>query len=521
MHTEKQSGFEERLSRLGFGKRFTLAAKFNILTISLVLITSAGACIFMIRMEMTQSYQELLNHGKTIADTTARNCELGIYTENRELLFPVLEALASDSVIAYVSVINRHHAILASRVFQGTDGLFPKHSIPILDNSPLPQRTDFVDEESDLKFSRTVADPIRHADFIDEKNGIRYTEILCPLMSGEDRNISSSPFKDDQSSSVEPVVIGYVRLGLTHEGLQKRIRQMLFSLAIFTSVLVLLGIAFTFFLTRKITSPLKRLREATQDIAEGKFDTPFKIRTSDEISDLAGSFDHMRDRLQAYRAQIEERLAVEQRHLLEKEKLMMDLHDGIGGITTNISILSALAQQSTDLDHIKRTLCTISKLSDEGVSEIRSFMQSLDSKELTWHSLGVEIRKQGSALAEPHSLSFTAEITIENPADQPGSLLWLNLFRIYKESLTNVIKHSRASSVSVRLYVTTNSLFLSVRDNGLGCAKIPHPGRGLPNMEKRAREIGGALQVSGSGEGTLVNLEIPLPLVYTIQDREE
>ncbi len=521
MHTEKRSGFKARLSGLRFGKRFTLAAKFNILTISLVLITSAGACIFMIRMEMTQSYQELLNHGKTIAETTARNCELGMYTENRELLFPVLDGLASDSVIAYVSVINRQHAVLASRVFQGTEGRLPKHSIPILDNSPLAQRTVFVDEESTLKYSRPAADSIRHADFTDEGNGMRYIEILCPLISGEDRSISNSPFKDDQSSSVEPAVIGYVRLGLTQEGLQKRIRQMLFSLAIFTSVLVLLGIAFTFFLTRKITSPLKRLREATQEIAEGKFDTPFKIRTSDEISDLAGSFDHMRDRLQAYRAQIEERLAVERRHLLEKEKLMMDLHDGIGGITTNISILSALAQQSTDLDHIKKTLLTISRLSDEGVSEIRSFMQSLDSKELTWHALGVEIRKQGSALAEPHSLSFTAEIVIEDPADQPGSLLWLNLFRIYKESLTNIIKHSRASSVSVRLYVTTNNLFLSVQDNGLGCATTPHPGRGLPNMEKRAGEIGGTLQVSGSDEGTLVNLEIPLPLVYTKEDREE
>ncbi len=498
MPTEKYSTLEAKLDRMGFGRRFSLAAKFNILTILLVLVTAAGTCLFMIRMEMSQYYQELLNHGKTIADTTARNCELGIYTENEALLLLVLEGLGSDSEIAYVSIINRRHTVLASRVFKGVNKQLPARAIPINDNSTA----------------------VRHADIEDENTGRQYIEILSPLKSVAYQDVSGSLFREKQPSVAEPAVIGYIRLGLTQEGLQKRIRQMFFSLAVFTTVIVLLGTAFTVFLTRKITSPLQRLRTATQDIAEGRFDTPLRIRTRDEISDLARSFDHMRDRLQAYRIQIEERLAQEQRHLLEKEKLMMDLHDGIGGITTNISILSSLARQSTDLEHIKKTLATITRLSNEGVSEIRSFMQSLDSRELTWRALGVEIKKQGSAIVEPHCISFTAEMTMDCPAEQPGSLLWLNLFRIYKESLTNVIKHSQATSVTVLLNVTVNNLRLTVQDNGLGLEKTSNPGRGLPNMEKRAREVGGVLSVSGSGKGTQVNLNIPLPMKYTVPDRE-
>jgi signal transduction histidine kinase len=320
----------------------------------------------------------------------------------------------------------------------------------------------------------------------------------------------------NQPMPVKPAVVGYVRLGLTQASLQKRIRHMLVSSSIFTSVLVLIGISFMITLTRKITSPLKRLTEATQDIAEGKFDTPFKIRTSDEISDLARSFDYMRDRLRAYHAQVEERIAEEQRHLKEKEKLMMDLHDGIGGITTNIRILSEIAQKKPDLVSMKRTLATISQLSREGVSEIRSFMQSLDSKELTWHALATELKSQGTTLVEPHRILFNAEISINDDSEKLGSLLWLNLIRIYKEALTNVIKHSQARSVIVTLRIGRQGLLLAVEDNGVGWDGQRNHGRGLPSMKKRAQELGGTLDISASEKGTRISLEIPFPVTFTI-----
>ena len=50
--------------------RFNLAAKLNFLTILLILVTSAGISIFVFRTESTSYYQELLSHGRTIADMT-------------------------------------------------------------------------------------------------------------------------------------------------------------------------------------------------------------------------------------------------------------------------------------------------------------------------------------------------------------------------------------------------------------------------------------------------------------------
>ncbi len=216
----------------------------------------------------------------------------------------------------------------------------------------------------------------------------------------------------------------------------------------------------------------------------------------------------------------EQRIAEEKRHLLEKEKILMDLHDGIGGITTNISILSELGQKAADLHGIKKTLSTISRLSREGISEIRSFMHSLDSKELNWRTLAAELRNQGTSMLEPHDIAFDLEIVMLEGHEQPSSMLWVNLFKIYKEALTNVIKHSNAKNVKVDLQVLEHGLLLILRDNGSGWqSPRSSSGRGLSHMKRRAEEIGGNLFVL-NGQGTQVRVEIPLPIKYPEEGME-
>lgn len=211
--------------------------------------------------------------------------------------------------------------------------------------------------------------------------------------------------------------------------------------------------------------------------------------------------------------QYQERIEEEKRHRLEKEKILMDLHDGIGGITTNISILSELAQKAKDGETVIKTLATISRLSREGISEIRSFMHSLDSKELNWRTLAVELRNQGTNMVEPHKIKFTIETSLEDTQEQPGSLVWVNMFKIYKEALTNVIKHSKATSANVAFRVGRNGVFLVIEDNGVGVKGGRIGGRGLSNMKTRAGEIGGTIIVMAD-RGTRVSFELPLPLKY-------
>ncbi len=239
------------------------------------------------------------------------------------------------------------------------------------------------------------------------------------------------------------------------------------------------------------------------------------IKYEDAAAVIATLFD-ITDRKRAEEEKVrlyEERIREKERHVREKENIMMELHDGVGGITTNINIIAELAQKSSDFAAVRGKLTTISQLAREGTAEIRGFMRSIDTKGLTWRMLAAEIRSQGSTLLEPHNISFTLDAAVEDDdhaAGQPGSLLCVNLFKIYKESLTNIIKHARATAVKTTLSVDGRRLRLIVEDNGIGCDQGDCVGRGLANIRRRAAELGGEATVSFD-HGTRLGLEIPLP----------
>lgn len=216
-------------------------------------------------------------------------------------------------------------------------------------------------------------------------------------------------------------------------------------------------------------------------------------------------------------ASYEQRLAMEKRHTREKEHLLMDLHDGIGGIATNISILSAVGRQAADVDSMKSTLTSIRTLAKEGISEVRSFMHSLDAKELNWRSLATELKYQGTQMVEPHGISFSFNAALSEVHGGPGSLFWVNLFKIYKEAITNVLKHAKADKVIVDLAVSRSGFQLRIQDNGIGWVDRGEVGRGIANMRKRTAQMEGRITFSNN-KGLLIELTIPLHFTTVIPE---
>ncbi|MBI5213457.1 MAG: HAMP domain-containing protein [Nitrospirae bacterium] len=255
--------------------------------------------------------------------------------------------------------------------------------------------------------------------------------------------------------------------------------------------------------TDRLIAPIYDLIHGTKKISAGDFAYRINVDTKDEIGQLSDSFNKMAADMQKY--------------LTEKNKMIRDMHDGIGGITTNIILLADMAQNMSSEAGIKKTLTTISELSKEGLSEIRTFMQSLDDKKIDWHGLTADIRHYGSNLIESHGMLFNMTTSIEDIGQKPSSLLSLNLFRVYKEGLTNVIKHSGAKNVDVVLNIDSERLMLSVKDDGAGLKA--GNGKGISNMKARAKEIGGKLEIT-SINGTCLNLEVPIPLKYLKEGME-
>jgi signal transduction histidine kinase len=207
-------------------------------------------------------------------------------------------------------------------------------------------------------------------------------------------------------------------------------------------------------------------------------------------------------------AQLSEMIEEEKQHRIEKDRLLKDLHDGIGGITANINILSELARKSESVAEMKKALAVIAELSREGVAEIRSFMNGLENGEATWNDLAAELRRHGSCVTEPHNISFDIKTEVSRGDEKPGIFLYFMIFRICREALTNIIKHSRAKCVEINFIAGNAGVTLSVCDDGIGFKEETITGRGIANMRARAGELGGYLTIV-SGPGTCVRFEMP------------
>ncbi len=196
----------------------------------------------------------------------------------------------------------------------------------------------------------------------------------------------------------------------------------------------------------------------------------------------------------------------------ERELLLRDLHDGLGRITTTISMLSASPRKTDPLP-------TIRALADEGNREIRALMQALDAEEVEWTELEAQIRLAAQRCVQASGGSTKVRVQV-NDADPPGAFLYIQVLRVVQEALTNVSKHGATPHVDVTLEVSPRLLTLRVVNDGVtarpGDPSGVNLGAGMGSMRARAEELGGELRFSLDPQRDEARLEllIPLPIQY-------
>jgi signal transduction histidine kinase len=89
-----------------------------------------------------------------------------------------------------------------------------------------------------------------------------------------------------------------------------------------------------------------------------------------------------------------------------------------------------------------------------------------------------------------------------------------NLYLIFKESLNNASKYSKATEITAKITIQDGDLFLIVSDNGKGFSveDEQHRGNGLRNMQERAAQMNGEIKVDSQiGKGTYIKLKVGSP----------
>ncbi|MGE0323673.1 MAG: 7TM diverse intracellular signaling domain-containing protein [Polyangiaceae bacterium] len=192
----------------------------------------------------------------------------------------------------------------------------------------------------------------------------------------------------------------------------------------------------------------------------------------------------------------------------EKELMLRDLHDGIGALTSNVSMLAEVGSRRAD--RAQTALEGIKRLTSTALAELRAFVRTSGDQPLSWLELCAELRSYAARLAEVQGREFEMTVRAESQIAVSSSL-GLGFSRIFREAITNASKQVGGSFVRVRLEVSPEELRFEVENDGQGLRSDGvNAGLGLPNLRARAADLGGSLEFQ-SGDTPRLTLLLPLP----------
>jgi signal transduction histidine kinase len=129
-----------------------------------------------------------------------------------------------------------------------------------------------------------------------------------------------------------------------------------------------------------------------------------------------------------------------------------------------------------------------------------------------FNDLAVRMREFAIPLLEAKDIHFDIDIQ-EDVLNTPIKMeSRKNIFLIFKECINNILRHADCTAMKVSVHKLNNQIELVISDNGKGFdTNAPHTRNGLRNMQKRAAEIKGAIQVTSQpGKGTITTLRVDI-----------
>ena len=200
--------------------------------------------------------------------------------------------------------------------------------------------------------------------------------------------------------------------------------------------------------------------------------------------------------------------------LEERERIAMDLHDGIiqSIYAVGLNLEGCAELVIDDSREVRAQLDRAVDDLNDVIKGIRNYISNLRHGSCDGRGLREAIADALKVLKVNSSMEV--EVIEEGVCEELDREQVAQLSHIAQEALANVLKHARASSVTVRLLSSDHGLTLSIQDNGVG---FDHQvvelgsGHGLRNMAERARALGATLSVNtAKGSGTEIAVQMPV-----------
>ena len=198
----------------------------------------------------------------------------------------------------------------------------------------------------------------------------------------------------------------------------------------------------------------------------------------------------------------------------ERRRIAQDLHDGVGQMLSaaklNLSNLDSKITSQTEEQ--KLAMQNALSLVDDSVKEVRAVSHNMMPNTLIKLGLASAVREFITKLGNAPTLKVDLEIVgLDNRLDNQIETV---LYRVIQEIVNNIIKHAKASQISMQLIRHETELNIMIEDNGVGFDTNEldsFEGIGLKGIQTRIEFLNGTVHFDSSvGRGTTVIIDVPL-----------
>lgn len=203
--------------------------------------------------------------------------------------------------------------------------------------------------------------------------------------------------------------------------------------------------------------------------------------------------------------------------LRERERISQDLHDGIlqSLYAVGLGLVACKPLIRQQPEHIAEKLITtldqaIGQL-NQVMGEVRNFIAGLESHLIQGGDFPTALRTMVHSMCAANSAKYRARID-DAASRHISTEQAVQLMNIAREGLSNSLRHSHATRITLSLRQHIGSVCLAITDNGVGFSpsSVRGTGRGLANMAERAQKVGGSLTIrSEPHKGTRILLDLP------------
>lgn len=198
----------------------------------------------------------------------------------------------------------------------------------------------------------------------------------------------------------------------------------------------------------------------------------------------------------------------------ERRRIAQDLHDGVGQLLSAAKLNLSNLENKLTIENEEQQLAMQNALSlvDDSVKEVRAVSHNMMPNTLIKLGLGSAVREFITKLGNAPTLKVDLEIVgLDTRIDNQVETV---LYRVIQEIVNNIIKHAKASHISMQLIRHETELNVMIEDNGIGfdISKLESfDGIGLKGIQTRIEFLNGTVHFDSTpGRGTTVIIDVPL-----------